>query len=143
MKEFDAQLARNVVRLSGRIIRNRTAHVRELGLTPDQADCLVFLQSRFGQDETTITDLKEYLDVSHQTAQGVVQRMVGRGLLELSVSPIDARRRVIAVAPEGMRLLARLNANASRLGGSLLDGLSEQEQKQFAALIQKALDSVT
>ena len=40
MNEFDAQLARNVVRLSGRIIRNRTAHVRELGLTPDQEGLL-------------------------------------------------------------------------------------------------------
>ena len=65
-------LARLILRLANRIVKKRDRHVKELGLTTEQADSLLFFLDR---KDAVINDLKDHLGVTHQTARGIVQRM--------------------------------------------------------------------
>lgn len=77
IKEYE--FARLILRLSNQIVKNRDQHVRDLGLTTEQADSLQFFLSH---KNAVIMDLKEHLGVTHQTARGIVQRMEIKGLIE-------------------------------------------------------------
>ena len=83
IKEYE--LARLILRLSNQIVKNRDQHVRDLGLTTEQADSLQFFLSH---KNAVIMDLKEHLGVTHQTARGIVQRMEIKGLIETKKSEI-------------------------------------------------------
>lgn len=72
-------LARLILRLANRIVKNRDRHVKELGLTTEQADSLLFFLDR---KDAVINDLKDHLGVTHQTARGIVQRMESKGLVQ-------------------------------------------------------------
>ena len=73
------QVGRLVLMLSHTILKNRNRHMAAIGLTSGQADCLRFCLEREGG---TVTDLKNYLGVTHQTAQGLVRRLAEKGLLK-------------------------------------------------------------
>ena len=64
-----------VLMLSRTILKNRNRHMAEIGLTSGQADCLRFCLER---REGTVTELKDFLGVTHQTAQGLVRRLLPR-----------------------------------------------------------------
>ena len=82
------ELGRLILKLSHQIVKNRGRHALAAGLTASQADCMLFFSSR---DEASVTQLKDYLGVTHQTAQGLVQRMTAKGLLTSRRSPQDSR----------------------------------------------------
>lgn len=139
MDDREYELARQVLRLANRIVANRNRHLRELGLTAEQADSLLFFA---GQEEATATDLKEYLGVRHQTARGIVRRMADKGLITLAAGGQDARCRHVALTEQGRAAIGTLRRNGRHTGQSLLRGLSPDEQAQFARLIGHALENV-
>lgn len=137
MTEFD--LARNVLRLANRIVANRNNHLRELGLTAEQADSLLFFEKNSG---ATITDLKDYLGVSHQTARGIVQRMTEKNVLALTVSPDDGRCRIVSITSKGENLLRTLHQNGINTGISITKEMTADEKKDFARLIAMAMKNI-
>lgn len=137
MTEFD--LARNVLRLANRIVANRNNHLRELGLTAEQADSLLFFEKNSG---ATITDLKDYLGVSHQTARGIVQRMTEKNVLALTVSPDDGRCRIVIITSKGENLLRTLHQNGINTGISITKEMTADEKKDFARLIAMAMKNI-
>lgn len=137
MTEFD--LARNVLRLANRIVANRNNHLRESGLTAEQADSLLFFEKNSG---ATITDLKDYLGVSHQTARGIVQRMTEKNVLALTVSPDDGRCRIVSITSKGEILLRTLHQNGINTGISITKEMTADEKKDFARLIAMAMKNI-
>ena len=133
MQEREYRTARLILRLSNQIIRNRDNHVKELGLTTEQADSLQFFLSR---ERSVIMDLKNYLGVSHQTARGIVQRMEGKGLIRLQKSETDGR---FQVTEKGKSLGRQLRINGIRTGNKLLKNMEPEEQEEFYHLLEVAL----
>ena len=72
MKQKEYELARQVLTLANRIVKNRNNHLKELNITAEQADSLLFFHAHH---DSSISDLKEYLQISHQTARGIVKRL--------------------------------------------------------------------
>ena len=136
MQEREYRTARLILRLSNQIIRNRDNHVKELGLTTEQADSLQFFLSR---ERSVIMDLKNYLGVSHQTARGIVQRMEGKGLIRLQKSETDGRFQCIHVTEKGKSLGRQLRINGIRTGNKLLKNMEPEEQEEFYHLLEVAL----
>ena len=93
-------LARLILRLANRIVKNRDRHVKELGLTTEQADSLLFFLDR---KDAVINDLKDHLGVTHQTARGIVQRMESKGLVQTRKSKEDGRYQVVSPTQAGWR----------------------------------------
>ena len=102
-------------------------HVKELGLTTEQADSLLFFLDR---KDAVINDLKDHLGVTHQTARGIVQRMESKGLVQTRKSKEDGRYQVVSPTQAGWRTGSILLRNGIQTGSCLLHGLTtEQESK--------------
>lgn len=132
-------IARQIVKLANTIIKRRDSHLKELDLTAGQADSLQFIVSH---GNVAITDLKEHLEITHQTASGIVQRMQAKKLVKLSKSKEDARRMLIFPTEKGREIYKILRSNGVQTGSSLLNGMTESEQKEFARLTALALDNI-
>jgi len=139
MKNAEYELARQVLNLANRIIKNRNKHLQELNLTAEQADSLTFFHLHRNR---SISDLKDYLQISHQTARGIVKRLEEKKFLTLTVSDTDGRYKTVSLTEQGKKIIKRLEQNGTHTGFQLLEGMSEEEQKQFSGLIARALENV-
>ena len=133
------ELGRLILRLSNTIIKNRNRHLAALNLTASQADSLRFFLTHEG---ATATDLKVHMGITHQTARGLVSRLVNKGLVELRRSQTDARCQRVYPSEEGLQLGRRMRSNRERTGASLLAGMSEEEQQIFLRLMRQALQNI-
>ena len=139
-KNTENELGRLILKLANTIIKNRNRHLEALDLTSGQADSLQFFLTH---DQATATELKEYLGITHQTARGIIQRMITKGLLELHRSDADARCQIVEVTPAGQEMGLRMIDNRERTGGLLLQGMDAMERKNFIRLLTKALANVS
>lgn len=139
MREMEYMIARKVLRLANLIIANRNADIKELGLTAEQADTLLYFSKNEGK---TATDLKEYFGITHQTARGIIERMVKKEILKTSISEEDARYKKVALTEKGQKLYRSLNANCRHTGSRLLNGMDEGEKKQFFSMITLAVENM-
>lgn len=139
MSEMEYVFARKVLRLANLIIANRNADIKELGLTAEQADCLLYFSKNEGK---SVSDLKEHLGITHQTARGIIARMVDKGILKTNISKKDARYKRVTLTEKGSELCKRLKENGMHTGDRLLNGMSESEKEQFFSLIMLALDNL-
>ena len=139
MERENNQVGRLVLMLSHTILKNRNRHMAAIGLTAGQADCLRFCLER---EEGTVTDLKEYLGVTHQTAQGLVRRLGEKGLLSAVRSQRDGRCQVLSLTPEGRAAAERMLRSRERTGDLLLRGMSPREQEEVIRLLTAAYENV-
>lgn len=108
------------------------------GLTPAQAETLRFA-ARIRPDMATVGQLARVLGVRHATAVGIVEPLIGRGMLERRPHPYDGRRRVLALTPSGRRMLTRLERITADLRSELrgLDAASlERLELGLGALVE-------
>lgn len=108
-----------------------TAH--ELSLT--QLRVLAILRDR----TPAMSELASYLGLDRSTVTGLIDRAVGRGLVERIANEADKRSSRIALTPKG-KLLAEAGAReiASGLAPSL-DGMSADARPQLTTLLQSTL----
>ena len=139
-KNEEKQAARLLLVLSNTIIKNRSRHMAAIDLTAAQADCLRFCLER--GDGATVTELKDYLGVTHQTAQGLVRRMADKGLVSLCRSREDARCRQLFLTGEGRERADQMLRSRERTGGKLLQGMSPEERRAFLRLLRLAYENV-
>lgn len=139
MKNREYELARKVLTLANQIVKNRNKHLKELNITAEQADSLTFFSFN---DNRSISDLKDYLHISHQTARGIVKRLEEKGFLRLSVSEADGRYKTVSLTEKGIHIMECLKCNGTHTGYQLLSGMTKTEQEQFSDLIAQALENI-
>lgn len=127
------ELGRLILKLSHQIVKNRGRHAQSMGLTAGQADCLLFFSSR---QEASVTQLKDYLGVTHQTAQGLVQRMAAKGLLSTRRSPQDSRVLLVSLSPLGHGQAEQLARSREHTVGQLLQGISPQKEEELLHMLE-------
>lgn len=137
--EIEYSLARKIRELANLITKNRDADIREFGLTTAQADSLLYFAENPGK---SIVDLKNFFNISHQTAQGLVQRMTEKDLLIISPSINDARSKQIFLSEKAQSIYREMLKNGTRTGNKLLAGIDAEERIQFQALIDQGLENL-
>ena len=137
--EFEKQVARQLLILAKTIIKNRNHHLEDLGHTNTQTESLYYFVENPGAN---IKDLQQHLEIAHQTAQGIVNRMAAKGWISVERSERDKRSQVIYVTPEGYDLTEKMVAHRGRTGGLLLRGMTEEEKNTFMRLIYIAYNNV-
>lgn len=138
MKE-SISLSRLILNLSNTIIQNRNRHLADIDLTSSQADCLRFYMEN---DGATIKDFKIHNNITHQTAQGIVTRLIAKGFLSAEQSETDKRFQRIHVTEAGVKLSAILTSNGSRTAELLVTGMTEEEKRLFITLLNRAYENV-
>lgn len=127
------ELGQLILKLSHQIVKNRSQHAQAVGLTAGQADCLLFFSSR---DEVSVTDLKNHLGVTHQTAQGLVQRMMSKGLLNSRRSPQDSRVVLVSLSAQGRVLAEQLAHSREHTVGQLLRDIAPREEEELLRMLE-------
>lgn len=132
-------LGRLILNLANTIIHNRNQHLEVLGLTSSQADCMKFF---IANEKASIKTLKSELKITHQTAQGLVSRLIEKGFLSAEQSLTDKRYQIITVTEAGLSLSEKLKANGQRTANLLVKGMTEEETAVFIRLLGAAYENV-
>ena len=127
---------RKFQKVARRMMQGRDRDLEDLGLTSILADALIFFDRT---PSSQINDLRDYLDVSHQAACGLVDRMRSKDLLDVRVSEEDARARTIVLSEHGRRVCDDLKARGSDAGHRNLGCLTEDE----IVMLSDMLDRIT
>lgn len=78
------------------------------GLTGQQHQAMLVLRSREGRGPVTINDLARQLLIRHNSAVGLVDRLVAQGLVARQHSPQDRRKVWLQLRPKGEQVLGKL-----------------------------------
>ena len=109
------------------------ARMSQYELTPSQSHVLMYL-CRHGR-QAPQCEVTAHLRVKPSTANGVLDRMVDKGLVERSVSGSDARRRLITITDKGLALQEQSLRNFQEVEEVISRGLTAEELETFRALL--------
>ena len=114
--------------------------LRRYGVTPIQCRSLTYLHRQPGP--VTQKQLQQHLAVKPSTVNGIVDRMVERGLVERSADASDARRRRVALTQGGMMQLERCRQELLDTERLVEKSLSPGELAQLHSLLDDQLHLV-
>jgi DNA-binding MarR family transcriptional regulator len=117
-----------------RFLRFSELHARAAGITPQQHVLLAVVRGHTAYPAVSIGQIAERLQLKHQSTSVLVDRAVQRGLLWRQEDPGDRRRAVVALTPEGQRVLNGIMA-ANRTAMRAL------EDELFPESLRRALNS--
>lgn len=83
---------------------------RQAGITPQQHQALLAVAGFPNQDQVTVSELAERLQIQHHSAVGLVDRMVMQDLVVREPGEVDRREVYISLTPQGSDILAQLSA---------------------------------
>jgi MarR family transcriptional regulator, lower aerobic nicotinate degradation pathway regulator len=106
----------------------------EVELTPTQFTALVKVVEL---GRVTQNHLGRLAAMDPATIQGVVRRLVDRGLVSRTADPLDRRTIVLAPTQTGCSAVAEAVVAARRITEATLDPLTVDERRQFLSLLQR------
>lgn len=86
-------------------------------------------------------DLCRYLGLDRSNVNGIVSRLEQATRAGRRTDSADRRRTIVDITPEGQHYLNSLEAHADSVQRELLAPLSEREQEQLTALLDKVLSA--
>jgi DNA-binding MarR family transcriptional regulator len=103
---------------------------RQAGLTAQQHQALLAVKGFPGREEVTIGELAERLNLKHHSVVGLVDRLLGRGLIQRRHDEEDRRKVVVGLTPKAQRLLLSLSLT------------HREELRRLAPLLQRLLQKL-
>lgn len=83
---------------------------RQAGITPQQHQALLAIAGFPNQEQITVSELAERLQVRHHSAVGLVDRMAAQELVIRESGEEDRREVYISLTSQGNEILAQLSA---------------------------------
>lgn len=111
--------------------------IGEARLTSPQYAVLHVLAHEQPIDQRTLGD-RASLDRS--TVTDIVGRLVERGLVERTLDPQDARRRLVQLTRHGATVQRAAAVKAAEINEALLDALDESDRSNLLRILNKLLD---
>lgn len=104
---------------------------QQVGLTPQQHQAMLTIKGFPDRDYVTIGELAERLQIKHHSAVGLVNRLVGQGLVRRKTGTEDRRQVYISLTEHGIELLSELTA------------AHKAELRRVRATLQELMDRLT
>ncbi|MFB9768770.1 MarR family winged helix-turn-helix transcriptional regulator [Lactiplantibacillus modestisalitolerans] len=137
--DHEAMVAREVLVLARKITCRRNRHLRQLDLTIEQADALIY----FGDHpQQSMAAFKTVQQITHQTARLIIQRLVKRKLLVLTADPNDGRSKRVALTAAGQSKREQLRQHGWQTSAALFKQFTPVQQQTFLALLKLANQSL-
>jgi DNA-binding MarR family transcriptional regulator len=92
-----------------RFIHFSETAVEGVGLTPQQHQALLTIKGFPGREQITIGELAERLQIKHNSAVGLVNRLEAENLIDRSPAPNDRRQVFISLTEHGLSILEKLS----------------------------------
>lgn len=109
-------------------------------ITPQQFNILRILRGAHPKPLSTLQIRERMLDKMSDTSR-IVDRLVGKGLVEKNICPTDKRLVDVLISDAGQQLLKSLDARTEDMD-NVLGGLSEAEAQHLSDLLDQVRGSV-
>ncbi len=110
------------------------SELSDAGLTPAQFFAMARLHE---MGEVSQNHLGRLVAMDPATIQGVVRRLIDRGLLKRKPDPRDKRRMIPRLTAKGRKIVTRLTDNARRVDETILAPLAPKERVRFVAMLKR------
>ena len=130
----------NIARTADRFGICFTRLFREYGLTPSQYNVLRILRGE--EKPLPILEVADRMLAAVPGITGLIDRLEGMGLLARERSTEDRRVVYVAITPQGLELLARLDEPEAAMHRRLIGHLSAAELRELSRLLEKARRSL-
>ena len=123
---------------SAHLARERMdARLFQYDVTPAQIHVLHYL---FHHGNRALQcDITAHLRVKASTANGILDRMEEKGLLQRTVSGTDARKRLITLTEKGIERQISCRQQFEEMETLITKGFSEEETEQLHALLHRVI----
>jgi DNA-binding MarR family transcriptional regulator len=91
-----------------KFLRTSEDIAHSLGLTPQRHQAMLAVRGFPGDEAPTVGELAERLHIRHNSAVGLVTRLVDEGYLRRDRSKADQRRMHVRLTPKGQAILDKL-----------------------------------
>jgi len=124
-----------------RLVRKRyTLESSSTCLTLAQAKALSHIATHQGVKQV---ELAEFLEIKPMTLVPIIDSLVEEGFVERRPDPKDRRAHLIYLLPAADDQLKKIKSIADKVWSHALEGISEQEQKQFFSTLQNIHTNLT
>ena len=106
-------------------------------VTPVQYAALVAIGENPGIEATTLSSLVAF---DRSTLGDVIERLVGKGLVDRAPQHLDRRIKRLSLTPEGGRLVAAIEPAVERAQARILAPLAAADRQRFLALLAQIVD---
>ena len=137
MRTLDGYLARV---LHSCLDQTMTAALARMELTAAQGHILGYITHR--NTPPCARDIEEAFQLSHPTVSGILSRLEQKGFIEMQPDEQDRRCKRIYILPKGLELDETMHQTIRTTEENLVQGFTEEEKAQFAALLQRAIDTL-
>ena len=117
-----------------------TAALARMELTAAQGHILGYITHR--NTPPCARDIEEAFQLSHPTVSGILSRLEQKGFIEMQPDEQDRRCKRIYILPKGLELDETMHQTVRTTEENLVQGFTEEEKAQFAALLQRAIDNL-
>ncbi len=128
-----------LVKIGNAVTYYRNRKMEDLDLTSVQSDVLIDILRNPG---ITASEIKEHIQLSQSTVAGIIGRLECKRLISKVVDEKDGRKVILYPAEQGRGLEETLKAIAVETQEFLLEGMDENEQAEFARLLEKSLNNL-
>jgi DNA-binding MarR family transcriptional regulator len=111
----------------------REALARSVGLSPTQWQVL----EQVGQDDFMPSLFARRRDVSAAAVSRTLRQLLDLRLVDVQISPRDARQRLYRVTEKGRKALDEVRAERERAIGAVWEGLSDADLTRFGNLARE------
>jgi len=132
--DVDSEIGFMIRRVHQRISSIFQERMKTYDLTPPQFSSLCKMAE---QGEVSQNQLGRLVNLDPATNQGVVRRLMKRGLIDRRDDPNDRRRSLLSLTDSGRELLAACMPAAKRVSPAVMKPLNEEEQKQLLAMLKR------
>lgn len=116
------------------------ARLADCDVTPAQTHVLMYLMRSGGQ--ATQCALTDFLKVRPSTTNGIVDRLVERGLVERTVSGTDARRRLVTLSEKGREQQSLFRKRFLETEELMLRGITPQEEQTLRGILGRIIQNL-
>lgn len=110
--------------------------------TPAQTHVLLYLHHHGQNGQATQCAVTEFLKVKPSTANGILDRMVEKGLVTRTVSEADARQRLITMTEKGREQHEHLRKVFMETEHAAVRGFSPEERAELLGLLNRVIQNL-
>lgn len=121
--------------------RHANQMFKPVDLTSSQVRVIKFLRGRKGE-KTTQKEIEKYLQVSHPTIVGIVQRLESKGFVTTEFDGADKRNKYVYLTQKEEELFQRMRNSHDAYENLLTKGMTEEEVMQLRDLLEKVYNNV-
>lgn len=123
------------------IMKQMVRRLRQYDVSPIQCRVLIYLEKQ--QKDVPQKELQQFLMVKPSTVNGVVERLEEKGLVTRSISPADARCRMVHLTEQGRSLYQEFLRVESEVHRQAEQGFSPEEIETLRAYLLRVAANLT